>query len=607
MDCHAIIKWKNIPRFDLALPTLMTMFYFLVIWFVEIVLVALIHPVPLFGQHASFAAAMASDSADECVLVALTLSTFDDSLCATESHRVACEFLQIVAKTRRGALKDYRSVIEKMLLWCLLIKKKSIFDVDNPDLAEFISFMEAPPESWVAIPGRRFIHSRKDVAVNYLWRPFRYARNSSKWCRPLVNYFLSTMRSYFQEGIGIPKSMPLKKKSVAPSLATLEAEAAEYLKFISSYTSVRGRHEKQLFVFVCAYYLRISLSEFARLATYIHMDDFSSLSNGQWAVSVNSPEGCIFANLPSEFSVFFNRYRAHLGLPVASITNEHATLFSYKGWDGQPDSNTIYDWGMRLPQVSTLGVSAPKLLSWLSNAYGNIQRQQERVNYDRNKAQKDKLYFERAYRTIKQFGTLEEFMEVEKGFLYFSCCPMPFFKFPLRFEKIKSCIDLDSLFNVLGQYIKLGAHEEFVIAISNYIKFSSAMESGTSYLRSVAYEKFLLWSLLIKKIPPSQMLECDTIEFYFFCASPPASWVSNKRVRRFVKALNSSALDPNPEWKPFFIELDADRDMSFVRAARIISWCKSTQDWLVSNNLIDKNIFNSLAAHLWQNGKAVQH
>lgn len=180
----AINKWKKFLAFSLLWQSPRLWFHFLVVRFVEVVLVALINPVPLFGQHASFAAATASDSADECRIVELTLKSFDDSLRATESHKMACEFLQIIAKTRRGALKDYRSVIEKMLLWCLMIKKKSMFSIENIDLIEFISFIEAPPLSWVSIPQRRFIQSRKDVEVNYLWRPFRFSSNSSKWCRP---------------------------------------------------------------------------------------------------------------------------------------------------------------------------------------------------------------------------------------------------------------------------------------------------------------------------------------------------------------------------------------------------------------------------------------
>lgn len=568
-------------------------------------MVALINPVPLFGQHASFAAATASDSADECRIVELTLKSFDDSLRATESHRMACEFLQIIAKTRRSALKDYRSVIEKMLLWCLMIKKKSMFSIENIDLIEFISFIEIPPLSWVSIPQRRFIQSRKDVEVNYLWRPFRFSSNSSKWCRPLINYFLSTMRRYFTEGVGIPKNLHHRKKLEIPNLAVLEVVAAEYLELISSFTSVRGRHEKQLFVFVCAYYLRISLPEFARLAIYIYMDDFSPLSDGQWAVSLSSPEGSIFATLPYEFGVFFNRYKIHLGLPVDSITKEHTPLFSYKGWDGQPDCNTIYDWGVRLPRVCRLGISSSKLLSFLSNAYRDIQRQLQQTNYKSNRTQKDKLHFERVYRTIRQFGAVDEFVEIDEQQPCFARCPAPFFRFPLQSENVDFCIDFVAFYDVLGQHVKSGAYEEFANEVFNFIEFSSSMESGISYLRSLAYEKFLLWSLLVKKNSPSHMSECDVIEFYFFCVSPPASWVSNKPVRRFVKDFTSSKLKPNPEWKPFLITADADREVSSVRAARIISWCRSTQDWLVSNNSINKNIFNSLAARLWRSRKAI--
>ena len=594
------IKWKNIPSPYLALSVLVTIFKLCTSW--RIGLVAFTQPVPLFGQHASFADALASDSARECDLVTLTLSDLDASLCAIESHRTACEFLQIVAKTRRASLRNYKSVIEKMLLWCLVIRHKSLLDVDNSDLIEFFLFLEVPPDNWVAKPTRRFIHSRQDIVVNKLWRPFRYVKNNTKWCRPLVGHFLATMKSRLQEGLVVPKKLHLQKKIMPPNMAALESEAVEYLKKISSYTSLRGRHEKKLFVFVCAYYFRVSLPEFAKLAPYIYMDDFSLLSNGQWAVSVNSPERCIIENFPSEFTVYFNRYLSHLGIASDPVSNEHVALFSHKGWDGQPDVNTIYDWGVTLPRICTLGISAPTLLRWLSSASENIQKQEELIESHKNKTHKDKLYFERAYRNIKKFGSLQRYLELEKENAHRGCSPVPIFKFPLLADKIRWCVDFDSIYNLLRRCVDSDTYDEYVIAISDFLNFSCAMESRDPHLRSIAYEKFLLWSLLIKKIPPNQMTESDAVEFFNFCASPPGYWISNKRARKFVKTVEPSVLDANPEWRPFFVDPGSDKDLSFVRAARIISWCNSTQDWLISNDLVEKNIFKSLAVQLWRNG-----
>lgn len=565
-------------------------------------MVALIQPMPLFGQHASFADALASDNARECELVTLMLSKLDASLCAIESHRAACKFLQTVAKTRRASLRNYRSVIEKMLLWCLMIRHKSLLDVDNSDLINFFLFLELPPDNWVAKPTRRFIYSRQDVVVNKLWRPFRYVKNNTKWCRPLVSHFLVTMKSRLQEGLVIPKKVHLQEKIMPPNMATLESKAVEYLKKISSYTSLRGRHEKKLFVFVCAYYLRVSLPEFAKLAPYIYMDDFSLLANGQWAVSVNSPERCIIESFPSEFTVYFNRYRSHLGLASDSVSNDHVALFSHKGWDDQPDSNTIYDWGVTLPRVRSLGISAPKLLRWLSSASGNIQNQEGFIDSHKTKTLKDKLYFERAYRNIKKFGLLQRYPEVEKENSHGGCSPVPIFKFPLLINKIKWCVDFDSIYDLLRRCVDSDTYDEYVVAISGFLNFSCTMESNDSHLRSIAYEKFLLWSVLIKKTPPSRMSESDAVAFFNFCASPPNYWISDIRARRFIKTLDPSILDANPEWKPFFVDPGSDKDISFVRAARIISWCNSTQDWLVSNDLVEKNIFRSLAVGLWRNG-----
>lgn len=71
-------------------------------------------------------------------------------------------------------------------------------------------------------------------------------------------------------------------------------------------------------------------------------------------------------------------------------------------------------------------------------------------------------------------------------------------------------------------------------------------------------ERLLLWSLIIREKPVTELKRLDAEAFLEFCKNPPACWIGPVIRNRFVPkqddALDSdsdSALVPNPKWKPF--------------------------------------------------------
>lgn len=69
-------------------------------------------------------------------------------------------------------------------------------------------------------------------------------------------------------------------------------------------------------------------------------------------------------------------------------------------------------------------------------------------------------------------------------------------------------------------------------------------------------ERLLLWSLIIREKPVTELKRLDAEAFLEFCKNPPASWVGPVVRNRFVTqqddalALNSE-VGHNPKWKPF--------------------------------------------------------
>lgn len=71
-------------------------------------------------------------------------------------------------------------------------------------------------------------------------------------------------------------------------------------------------------------------------------------------------------------------------------------------------------------------------------------------------------------------------------------------------------------------------------------------------------ERLLLWSLIIREKPVTELKRLDAEAFLEFCKNPPACWIGPVIHNRFVPkqddALDSdsdSELVPNPKWKPF--------------------------------------------------------
>ena len=73
----------------------------------------------------------------------------------------------------RGTFDSYRREVERLLHWCALVASKSLKDLKRDDIAEYLSFCQNPPKSWLGkSKPAKFIIVNGERVPNPKWRPF---------------------------------------------------------------------------------------------------------------------------------------------------------------------------------------------------------------------------------------------------------------------------------------------------------------------------------------------------------------------------------------------------------------------------------------------------
>jgi len=65
-------------------------------------------------------------------------------------------------------------------------------------------------------------------------------------------------------------------------------------------------------------------------------------------------------------------------------------------------------------------------------------------------------------------------------------------------------------------------------------------------------EKFILWSVLVKKSPIDELRKSDILEYADFCWKPPVTWIGTSNQERFK--LNNGYFISNELWRPFKVQ-----------------------------------------------------
>lgn len=86
----------------------------------------------------------------------------------------------------------------------------------------------------------------------------------------------------------------------------------------------------------------------------------------------------------------------------------------------------------------------------------------------------------------------------------------------------------------------------------NFLKsYTGSLGTFNSYRREA--ERLLQWSWLIKDKTLDQLKRDDIEQYINFCQNPPKSWISLKKVPRFI--VKNGLRVPNEAWRPFVVTL----------------------------------------------------
>lgn len=93
--------------------------------------------------------------------------------------------------------------------------------------------------------------------------------------------------------------------------------------------------------------------------------------------------------------------------------------------------------------------------------------------------------------------------------------------------------------------------KDFNYTLSFLKSYTGSQGTFNSYRRET--ERLLQWVWLIKNSTLDQLKREDIEQYIRFCQNPPKSWISLKKVPRFIE--KESKRIPNEEWKPFVVTL----------------------------------------------------
>lgn len=165
-------------------------------------------PTPLFDTYEQFNSLDFESFAGERPEILDFLRGQPAEVEALESYRLVRLFL----KQYNGfstTFTGYRTHIERLLLWTILVAKKPILMLKRADALDFIAFCQNPPKEWIGpVTKSRFVRIGKRKAaptdryeINPDWRPFNWVVSKAERKQAIeYNLKIDEERFEFSEG-----------------------------------------------------------------------------------------------------------------------------------------------------------------------------------------------------------------------------------------------------------------------------------------------------------------------------------------------------------------------------------------------------------------------
>jgi site-specific recombinase XerD len=325
-------------------------------------------PQPLFETHDRFLDLHFMGMSAERAQVVSFLDNCPGPARALESYQAARGFLKSYAGNE-ATFTSYRTHVERLLLWALLVAKKPLLDLRRKDAEAFMEFCLNPPADWVGpVVKSRFIRlgGRKKLdsdtfEANPAWRPFsvtvakRERKIATETMAPLpsptysmsqgsVAQVFAVCGSFFQHAIdeGLTEVNPfraVKQKSVYKQRNTVDVASRSLTQlqwnFVIETAETMAQedpdHERTLFIVATLYAMYLRISDLVGRDNWAPtMGDFRRDSRGHWWLHVVGK-----GNKAAKISVrddyvqtYLVRYRQYRQLSALPSPHEKLPLIS---------------------------------------------------------------------------------------------------------------------------------------------------------------------------------------------------------------------------------------------------------------------------------------
>ncbi len=140
----------------------------------------------------------------------------------------------------------------------------------------------------------------------------------------------------------------------------------------------------------------------------------------------------------------------------------------------------------------------------------------------------------------------------------FVCLLLGYDKFHFVIQKSRMKLQLLPLFDSLhhlsknAEYVVLPDtrfQQDFIHTLDFIKSYTGSIGTFNSYRREA--ERLLQWSWQIQSKTLPELKRDDIEQYVHFCQNPPTTWISTKKVPRFIE--QEGLRQPNPEWRPFVV------------------------------------------------------
>lgn len=338
--------------------------------------------IPLFESHDRFLELNHNNLSKEQPLVVSYLESFPEDLRALDGYRAVRSFLRSY-EGNPATYNSYRTHVERLLLWTLLICKKPLLEMTRQDGERFMEFCLKPPPDWIGPVvkaryqrnGGRVAKDTDTYTVNPVWRPFfltvkkpdlKLAQEQNrepdvkpyKMKQDSIAQIFAVCGSFFQwasdEGLSdsanpiraIKQKSRYKQRVVgtekAKSLSTLQwgyvLDTAKMLADDEPDEKKKKVYERTLFIIATIYSMYLRVSDMVGRDNWEPMmSDFRKDDHGNWWFHVigKGNKSAKISVKDEYMNVWMARYRRFLGLTSAPSPDDSAPLLqSLKGRAG---------------------------------------------------------------------------------------------------------------------------------------------------------------------------------------------------------------------------------------------------------------------------------